>query len=186
MRPLLVAFIAILLAPLAARAEDNRAPVISEVKAVQRGGLVVVEARITDETGVLMATCHHRSAGGRWVATPMTKDQYDDVFKVSFSAGRSVEYWIDSSDLLGNGPATYGAADKPIALGTGIDSGEAVARSSRSESPRQRPAKVASAPPSIEHQKPGGALPEGKEVTLRAKVRASTPIAFSGVFVRKQ
>ena len=188
MRPLIAAFIAILLAPLASRAEDTRPPVISEVKAVQRGGQVIVEARITDETGVLMATCHHLSAGGRWVATPMTKDQYDDVFKVSFSAGRSVEYWIDSSDLLGNGPATYGAADKPIALGTGTDSGEAVARSGRSESLRQRPAKVAASapPPSIEHQKPGGALPEGKEVTLRAKVHASTPIAFSGVFVRKQ
>src|SRR2546429_6566730 len=106
MRPLLAASIALLLAPLIARAEDTRPPVISEVKAVQRGGQVIVEARITDETGVLMATCHHRSAGGRWVATPMTKDQYDDVFKDSFSAGRPVEYWTDSSAPLRNGPPT--------------------------------------------------------------------------------
>jgi hypothetical protein len=29
-------------------------------------------------------------------------------------------------------------------------------------------------------------MPEGKDVTLRAKVRSASPIAFSGVFVRKQ
>ncbi|HYZ89531.1 MAG TPA: hypothetical protein VE620_09570 [Myxococcales bacterium] len=185
MRPLLAAFIVALLSPLASRAEDTRPPVISEVKAVQRGGQVVVEARITDETGVMMATCHHRSAGGRWIATPMTKDQYDDVFRVSFAAGRSVEYWIDSSDLLGNGPATYGAADKPLALTTEpVES----APPKRAEPPKHHPAKVASSapPPTVEHQKPAGALPEGKEVTLHAKVRSAIPIAFSGVFVRKQ
>ena len=190
MRPLLAAFSALLLSPLASRAEDTRAPVISEVKAGQRSGQLTIQARITDETGVLMATCHHRSAGGRWVATPMTKDQYDDIFRVSFAAGRAVEYWIDSSDLLGNGPAMHGAPDKPLALGTVGETGDAVARTSRPEPPRQRArpaAKVASAAaPSIEHQKLAGALPEGKEITLRAKVRASAPIAFSGVFVRKQ
>ena len=40
----------------AARADDTRPPVISEVKTTQRGGQVVIEARITDETGVLSAT----------------------------------------------------------------------------------------------------------------------------------
>jgi hypothetical protein len=188
MRSLLAAFSIVMLASVASRAEDTRPPVISEVKASQRRGQVVVEARITDETGVLSATCHHRSAGGRWVVTPMTKDQYDDVFKASFAAGRAVEYWIDSSDLLGNGPATYGDADKPIALNSGSDGGDAVARASKPEPSRQRASAStkAAAPPSIEHQKPAGALPEGKEVTLRAKVRATGPIAFSGVFVRKQ
>jgi hypothetical protein len=185
MRPLLAAFIVALLSPLSSRADDTRPPVISEVKAAQRAGQVVVEARITDETGVMMATCHHRSGGGRWVATPMTKDQYDDVFRVSFAAGRGVEYWIDSSDLLGNGPATYGAADKPLALTTEpVES----APPKRAEPSKHHPAKVASSTPAptIEHQKPAGALPEGKEVMLRAKVRSAVPIAFSGVFVRKQ
>jgi hypothetical protein len=186
MRPLLAPFIVALLSSLASRAEDTRPPVISEVRAVQRSGQIVVEARITDETGVLMATCHHRSAGGRWVATPMTKDPYDDVFRVSFTTARAVEYWIDSSDLLGNGPATYGAAEKPLALTTEQSEPAAPAKP-----PKQRashPSKVATSapPPTIEHQKPAGALPEGKEVTLRARVRSAAPIAFSGVFVRKQ
>src|SRR5437899_3017276 len=41
-------------------------------------------------------------------------------------------------------------------------------------------------PPVIEHRKPGATLPEGKEVTLRARVRGDAAIAFSGVFLRKQ
>ncbi|HWE25996.1 MAG TPA: hypothetical protein VG496_18820 [Myxococcales bacterium] len=190
MRPLLASFIALFLLSLASRADDTRPPVISEVKAAQRSGKIVVEARITDETGVLMATCHHRSAGGKWVATPMTKDQYDDTFRASFAAARDVEYWIDSSDLLGNGPSTYGAADKPIALGSAAETGETVAQSTRPAPAKKHgsPAKVAksAAPPSIEHEKFSGTLPEGKEVALRAKIRSATPIAFSGVFVRKQ
>src|SRR5262249_27013744 len=31
-----------------------------------------------------------------------------------------------------------------------------------------------------------GPIPEGREVTLRARVRGDSPIAFSGVFLRKQ
>ncbi|HKB77405.1 MAG TPA: hypothetical protein VKC58_12470, partial [Myxococcales bacterium] len=117
MRPLLAALFAMLFVPLAARsAEDTRPPVISDVRAAQRGGQVQIEARITDETGVLMATCHHRSGGGRWLDAPMTKNDYDDVFKVSFTGGPETEYWIESSDLLGNGPSTYGAAAKPVAV----------------------------------------------------------------------
>jgi hypothetical protein len=187
MRPLLFALV---LLPLAARADDIRPPVISDIRATQRGGQVQIEARITDETGVLMATCHHRSGGGRWVDAPMTKNDYDDVFKVSFAVGPDTEYWIESSDLLGNGPSMYGAAGKPMAVGAGKPA-EAEAPRERPEPPRQRAprgAKVASksGPPSIEHRKPGAALPEGKEVTLRARVRGDAPIAFSGVFLRKQ
>jgi hypothetical protein len=190
MRPLLAALLATLLLPLAARADDTRPPVISDVRAGQRGGQVYIEARITDETGVLMATCHHRSGGGRWLDTPMTKSDYDDTFKVSFQAGPDTEYWIDSSDLLGNGPSTYGAAAKPMAVGAS-SAKDAQAQREPPEPPKRRepkPAKVASkaGPPVIEHRKPGAALPEGKEVTLRARVHGDVPIAFSGVFLRKQ
>jgi hypothetical protein len=193
MRPLLAALLAMLLVPLAARsADDTRPPAISDVRATQRGGQVHIEARITDETGVLMATCHYRSGAGRWADAPMTKNDYDDVFKVSFGGGPDTEYWIESSDLLGNGPSTYGAAAKPVAVGTSSPK-EAHAQRERPEPPakrrEQRLAKAASSkagPPVIEHRKPGATLPEGKEVTLRARVRGEAPIAFSGVFLRKQ
>src|SRR5437879_12327021 len=118
MRPLPVALLAMLLVPLAARsADDTRPPAISDVRATQRGGQVHIEARITDETGVLMATCHYRSGGGRWLDAQMTKNDYDDTFKVSFAGGPDTEYWNDSSDLWGNGPSPYGAAAKPAAGG---------------------------------------------------------------------
>src|SRR6266851_4225422 len=155
MRRLLAALLAMLLVPLAARADDTRPPVISDVRAAQRGGQVHIEARITDETGVLMATCHHRSGGGRWLDAPMTKSDYDDTFRVSFDAGPDTEYWIESSDLLGNGPSTYGAAAKPVALGASSPK-DAQAQREPPEPPKRRenrPAKVASkaAPPVIEH-----------------------------------
>jgi hypothetical protein len=188
MRPLLVAVAAVLLSSSGARADDTHAPVISDVNAAQRGGKIVIEARITDETGVLMVTCHHRAGGGPWVDTQMTKNKYDDVFKVSFAGGADVEYWLESSDLLGNGPSTYGAADKPIAIA------RQVARAAEPQHAAPQPAKhgngaaakvvAKAAPPVIDHQKPTGALPEGKELTLRAKVHGDAPIAFSGVFVR--
>jgi len=179
-----------LLVPLAARADDTRPPVISDVRVAQRGGQVHIEARITDETGVLMATCHHRSGGGRWLDAPMTKSDYDDTFRVSFEAGPDTEYWIDSSDLLGNGPSTYGAAAKPIAIGAPSPKDVQVQHEA-AEPPKRReprPAKVATkaGPPLIVHRKLGAPLPEGKEVTLQARVRGDAPIAFSGVFLRKQ
>jgi hypothetical protein len=186
MRPLLVAIIALLSLPFAARADDTRPPLISDVKVAARGGKIVIEARITDETGVLMVTCHHRSGGGGWVDTPMTKNKYDDLFKVSFAAGPDVEYWLESSDLLGNGPSTYGAADKPIAVARAREPGPQRPAPATAKHGNDGAAKVAakSAPPLIAHQKPSGALPEGTELTLHAKVHAESPIAFSGVFVR--
>src|SRR3989441_8184219 len=179
MRPLLAALVAMLLVSLAARADDTRPPAISDVRATQRGGQVHIEARITDETGVLMATCHHRSGGGRWLDVPMTKNDYDDVFKVSFAGGPDTQYWIDSNDLLGNGPSTYGAAAKPVAVEASSPK-DAQAQRQTPEPPKRRerrPAKVASkaGPPVIEHRKPGPTLPEGKEVTLRARVRGEAP-----------
>src|SRR2546423_424256 len=189
MRPLLVALLAMLLVPLAARsADDTRPPAISDVRATQRGGQVHVEAKITDETGVLMATCHYRSGGGRWTDAPMTKNDYDDVFKVSFGGGPDTEFWIDSSDLLGNGPSTYGAAAKPVAVSASSPAQAQRAAAPPSKRSAPKPTKVASksGPPLIEHKKPGATLPEGKEVTLRARVRGDSPIAFSGVFLRKQ
>ncbi len=190
MRLFLAGLFAMLFVPPAARAaEDTRPPVISDVRAGQRGGQVHIEARITDETGVLMATCHHRTGGGRWLDAPMTKNEYDDVFKVSFSGGADTEFWIESSDLLGNGPSTYGAAANPVAVGSSSPPKEAQAQRETPPPPKHaRSTKVASkaGPPVIEHRKLAGPLPEGKGVTLRARVHGDAPIAFSGVFLRKQ
>src|SRR5207248_2758701 len=79
----------------------------------------------------------------------------------------------------------------PVAVGASSPK-DARAQRQTPEPPAKRRehrlAKVASktGPPVIEHRKPGATLPEGKEVTLRARVRGDAPIAFSGVFLRKQ
>src|SRR5437899_13002835 len=108
----LVAFSALVLCATTARADDTKPPAISDVKASVSKGQVTVEARITDETGVLSATVHHRAAGGKVEDTPMQKNDYDDVFKASFAGSGDTEYWIDSSDLLGNGPSMYGRSEE--------------------------------------------------------------------------
>ena len=49
--------LAVLFAALAARADDTKPPNISDVKAGVKGSNVVIEAKITDDTGVLNAAC---------------------------------------------------------------------------------------------------------------------------------
>src|SRR5213593_1625773 len=109
MRISTVAVIATVFVAVSARADDTKPPQISEVRAGAKGGQVQVEARITDETGVLSAICHHRTPGGRVEASPMMKSDLDDTFRVSFPGNPQSEYWIEASDLLGNGPSTYGS-----------------------------------------------------------------------------
>ena len=71
MRTSILAGLAALCAASVARADDTKPPQISDVKAAARGGQVQVEARITDETGVLSAVCHHRAPGGKAEASPI-------------------------------------------------------------------------------------------------------------------
>ena len=121
---------------LSVRADDTKPPQISEVRAGAKGGQVQVEARITDETGVLSAVCHHRAPRGRVEDSPMVKNDFDDVFRTSFPGGPDTEYWIEASDLLGNGPATYGTSAKAVAVGGAAVDDKAV---SRSEAPPRKP-----------------------------------------------
>lgn len=199
-----------LLLSTAALADDTKPPQISDVKASVSKGKVNVEARITDETGVLSAICHHRGSGGKIEDTPMVKNDYDDVFKASFSGGGDTEYWIESSDLLGNGPSTYGSASKPMALGgkAGKGGGERVATREKKEEaapppqkeepPQQEAApepekkerhhRVAKAaePPSIVHRPPSAQPPEGRDFTVRMQIKSESPIAVAILQVKPQ
>src|SRR6266478_3820993 len=117
-----------------ARADDTKPPQISDVR-----------------------------AGVRVEASPMMKSDLDDTFRVSFPGNPQTEYWIEASDLLGNGPSTYGSAAKPVAVAASSPKG-AQAQRTPAERREHRLAKVASkaGPPVIEHRKPGALLPEGK------------------------
>jgi hypothetical protein len=192
---ILAAFAALHLAT-AARADDTRAPQISDVKAGVRGNQVQVEARVTDETGVLSASCHHRAPGGKVEVSPMMKSDLDDTFSVSFAGSPETEYWIEASDLLGNGPATYGSSSKAFAVGGRPPPGKSVATAEapakRPEAPRPprehkaRPIARPSEPPAIQHSRPGTPPPEGREFTVRSKIRSDSPVAVAVLQARPQ
>jgi len=196
------AFAASCLLASSARADDTKPPQISDVKSSVARGQVHIEARITDETGVLTAVVHHRSPGGKVEESPMVKNEYDDIFKITFPGGADTEYWIESSDLLGNGPSTYGSSSKPYAVGGGkpAGSGAAVARSepppkkerkhraeppprqeepAKEAPPRERTIAKASAPPVIEHRKASAQPAEGQDFTVRVKIRSESPVAVA-------
>ncbi len=97
MRTAIFASFAAFLLASTARADDTRPPQISDVKASSKGGKVTVEARITDETGVLSAIVHHRSKGGRVEDSQMVKNDYDDVFKVTFAGGGEPPVWMSTT-----------------------------------------------------------------------------------------
>ena len=199
MRTFVLAVSAFALFTATARADDTRPPAISDVKASVKGGQVHVEARITDETGVLSAICHHRGSNGMVDDTPMVKNDFDDVFKASFPGGGDTEYWIESSDLLGNGPSTYGTASKAFTAGGKPAKGAGTAVASREPTPKKEepPQEQAQAepehkehhhathtarapePPVIEHRQPSAQPPEGRDFTVRAKIKSDSPIGVA-------
>ena len=187
MRTTFVAIGFALLVSNAALADDTKAPAISGVKAQVKGGKVLIEATIADETGVLSATVHHRAKGGAIEDTPMTKADFEDRFTASFAGGGETEYWIEATDLIGNGPATYGTAGHPMALG-GKPSGQTEVASrepapkreppaeAAPREPKRRPAKervatAAPAKPEIEHRAPATRPAEGQDFVVRAKIK---------------
>ncbi|MBS2021397.1 MAG: hypothetical protein JST92_03235 [Deltaproteobacteria bacterium] len=204
---------AALLIALPARADDNKPPVISDVKSSSRGGSVSFEAKITDETGVLQATLFYRKGGGKWTEQPMTKNDFDDVFKATVPAPE--EYYIQATDLLGNGPAQYGTSAKPMALGGGKGK-TAVAqaepppppppsepppepkpRRHHEEAPQGEPpppppehhkktaAAAKPAPPVIEHRHINAQPPEGNAFTLRIRIHSEAGIKTAAIYVRQ-
>ena len=164
-----LAALALVLFASAARAEDTKPPQIADVKASARSGKVLIEARITDETGVLSAIVHHRAPGGRVEDTPMVKNDFDDVFKARFAGGGDTEYWIEATDLLGNGPAAYGSSGKAFSVSGKPASAKSVARAEAPPAAREEPP----APPSTQAPKEPTPEPQKarKEPTRQAQKR---------------
>src|SRR5882724_4909996 len=193
MRTSILAGLAALCAASVARADDTKPPQISDVKAAARGGQVQVEARITDETGVLSAVCHHRAPGGKAEASPMTKSDLDDTFRVSFPGGPESEYWIEASDLLGNGPATWGSPSKAYAVGGKAAPGKTVASAEppapKEEPKRERKARAparSSEPPAIQYIRPAEPPAEGNPFTMRMRIQSDSPVAVAVLQARAQ
>jgi hypothetical protein len=173
--------VCLLLPSLRALADDARPPAISEVSASRKGRKVEVRALITDETGVLSATCHHRERGGAWEGASMRKGSLDDVFRASFNGTPDTEYWIEAIDLLGNGPATYGTVSKPMAVGGGAKP-DALGDGSAAQSAVRKNRRPTA--PVVQHLEPPGDAIAGQEFAVRARIRGDSPIASAGVHVR--
>lgn len=199
--PALILCSTVLLLASGARADDTKPPAISDVKVSSKGSSVHIEAKITDETGVLQATVFFRKGGGKWNEQAMVKNDFDDTFKATLS-GSADEYYIQAGDLLGNGPSSYGAAGKPMAIGGGkgrkSEPAEAVAAATPPPPPpppaaaepppprRERPAKVAAAtappPPPPAEEKPkhtkSSAPPAISHRAPRAALPDGTPVTL--------
>ncbi len=175
----------LILCAASARADDTKPPSITDIKASLKGSEVKVEARITDETGVLSATCHHRGKSGKVEDSPMMKDDYDDIFKVSFPGDANTEYWLESTDLLGNGTP----AGRPMTV-SGKKSAAVVANDKppptehRHHPGGSQRASASSKKPIIEHRKPSATLPDGQEATLRMKIHGEAPIITALLYTR--
>lgn len=192
MRNSILAGFVVLVSAFAARADDNKPPQISDVRVSAKGNQVHVEARITDETGVLTATCFHRGPGGKAEASQMVKGELDDTFRASFAGSADTEYWIEAGDLLGNGPATYGSSSKAFAVGAAAGAGKAVASAEPARPKRakkeSKPKTVAKAsePPTILHSRPASPPAEGRELTIRSKIQSDSPVAVAVLQARPQ
>src|SRR6267142_759513 len=155
--------------------------------------LCVASVARADDTGVLSAVCHHRAPGGKAETSPMTKSDLDDTFRVSFPGGPESEYWIEASDLLGNGPATWGSSSKAYAVGGKAAPGKPVA-SAEPPAPKKEPKRArktpaparASEPPAIQYIRPAEPPAEGNPFTLRMRIQSDSPVAVAVLQARAQ
>src|SRR5262249_5010 len=139
------------------------------------------------------ATCFHRGPGGKAESSQMVKSELDDTFRASFAGGADTEYWIEASDLLGNGPATYGSSSKAFAVGAAAAAGKTLASNHTGKTTQRakkeskpKPGAKASEPPTIQHSRPASPPPEGRDFTIRSKIQSDSPVAVAVLQARTQ
>jgi hypothetical protein len=108
-----------LLATLLLAAADTAAPTIDHTPAAKapRGKELVIEARITDPSGVFGSTLYWRPAlEQKYIVVELTAEG-GNLFTGAIPGARmnnEVEYYIESYDQLGNGPARAGSPENPF------------------------------------------------------------------------
>lgn len=102
--------------------EDGAPPLIEHipVEHVPRGSEFVIRARITDPSGVIMATLNYRLAGvnAAWHGVELVPSESEAGDFVGVVAGShftgDLEYFIEAFDTFGNGPAMFGTREAPL------------------------------------------------------------------------
>ncbi len=101
------------------QARDRKAPEIKH-KAVHqafRGQPLKIKAKITDRSGLFEPTLYYRTGhSGTFKRLPLELQGklYQASIPASDLSGKSVEYFIESYDQQGNGPARFASPNKPI------------------------------------------------------------------------
>lgn len=112
--------ITLLLVCLAATA-DTDAPIIEDVAAASSNpdAAPVITVMMSDRgSGVGTALVHFRAPGGEWQKTDL-KGGTSGLFIARLPDGvqrSGFEYWVEASDIAGNGPARIASPDRPIVV----------------------------------------------------------------------
>ena len=113
--------LAMLLVATQAQARDRKAPVIKHraVRKATQGQALELHARISDRSGLFEPTLYYRLGhAGTFKRLPLIKKgkTYQATIPAAEISGKSLEYFIESYDQQGNGPARFGGPDKPIKI----------------------------------------------------------------------
>ena len=100
---------------------DSEPPVIEDVAAAASNpdAAPVITVMMSDHgSGVASAFVHFRTKGGEWQKTDL-KGGTSGMFIARLPEGAQksgFEYWIEATDIAGNGPATIASPDRPIVV----------------------------------------------------------------------
>ena len=114
--------LAAVVASQAAAARDRKAPVIKHqaVTEAPKGRDLVIVAEIKDRSGLFEPTLYYRVKSGgafsRSAFVVQKKNIYQAVIPAAELSGDVVEYFIESFDQQGNGPARMGGPEKPLKI----------------------------------------------------------------------
>lgn len=100
-------------------AKDETPPVINHlpVEEALAEGPIIIEATITDPSGVFAPSVYYRLPGASsYESTSMATEQTGDVFVARVKAKPPFEYWLEAYDNFGNGPSRAGSPDAPFAV----------------------------------------------------------------------
>ncbi len=102
-------------------AADREPPIIADVAAAASNpdASPVITVTLSDRgTGVGDAVVHYRPPGGTWRRAEL-RGGATGLYIARLPDGTQrtgFEYWIEASDIVGNGPTRIGSAERPIAV----------------------------------------------------------------------
>lgn len=126
---------------------DTEPPVIEDVAAAASNpdAAPVITVMMSDRgSGVGSAAVHFRPRGGAWQKADL-KGGTSGTFIARLPEGTQrsgFEYWIEATDIAGNGPATIASADRPIVVERATEPTMARVERARAEAEAAAPLRI--------------------------------------------